>query len=196
MQVRVLLTFVVFGFFTVTFLPKQARAKDETKTVQAKKLFDLAETDYRLSRFEEALDNYKKAYELYPAADFLFNIGQCHRNLKQYEKAIFSFEAYVRDSKSQKARLRVEKLIEELKKIQANQVVASERAPEKDEAPDPLILIPVGKEENSEETGIYSTWWFWTSVIIAGAAVGGGIYLGTQTDPMAEPGSLGGTEWR
>ena len=196
MQTRFLLSLVAFTIFVVLFRPAEVQANDKTKMVQAKEIFEKAETDYRLSRFEEALDNYKKAYELYPAADFLFNIGQCHRNLKQYEKAIFSFEAYVRDSKSAKAKLRVEKLIKELKRAQANQAVNSKPPPQGKQESNPLVLKPGAKEDDSEDLDIYSTWWFWASVVIAGAAVGGGIYWGTQSDPTAEPGSLGRVEWR
>ena len=53
--------------------------------------------DYKLARFEDALQDYSRAYELYPAPALLFNLGQCHRNLKNYERAIFFFEGYLRE---------------------------------------------------------------------------------------------------
>jgi len=38
-----------------------------------------------------ALVDYQAAYDAEPLPAFLFNIGQCHKNLAHYEKAIFFF---------------------------------------------------------------------------------------------------------
>lgn len=76
-------------------------AKDKARPhVQA------ADTSYKLGKFADALAEYNAAYELYPAPAILFNIAQCNRNLKNYEAAIFSFEAYLRaNPKAKNARL-------------------------------------------------------------------------------------------
>jgi len=80
---------------------------------QAKQQVAAADIDYRLARFTEALGEYTKAYELYPVPALLFNIGQCHRNLKDYAKAIFFFEGYLRDAPAAPNRKLVEDLIRE-----------------------------------------------------------------------------------
>ena len=51
---------------------------------------------FALGKFDEALDEYQKAYDAKPLPDFLFNIGQCHRNLGDYEAAIFSFKKFLK----------------------------------------------------------------------------------------------------
>ena len=76
---------------------------------------EAADTDYKLGRFTDALQKYSKAYELFPAAPLLFNIGQCHKNLKEYDKAIFFFEGYLRDDPTASNHELVQDLIRESK---------------------------------------------------------------------------------
>src|SRR4051812_23118772 len=72
-------------------------AHADDRVAQARAQVEAADTDYKLGRFGDALEKYSKAYELYAAAPLLFNIGQCHRNLKNYERAIFFFQGYLRE---------------------------------------------------------------------------------------------------
>lgn len=72
-----------------------------------------ADRQYQLGRFTEALAEYTKAYELYPAPPLLFNIAQCHRGLKNWEGAIFFFDGYLRERPSAENRKVVQDLIEE-----------------------------------------------------------------------------------
>jgi len=53
------------------------------KKTEAKLLFKRAQLAYKLGKFENALGEYSKAYEMLPLPGFLFNIGQCHRQLVQ-----------------------------------------------------------------------------------------------------------------
>lgn len=73
-----------------------ATAKKEVR--EAKALFRKAEKQYRLGRFEAALKSYQAAYELLEHPAFLFNLAQCHRQLGNFERAVFFYEAYIRDS--------------------------------------------------------------------------------------------------
>jgi len=88
----------------------RAEARAQAK-VQVKK----GQLDYKLARFEEALQDYTNAYELLPVPALLFNLGQCHRNLKNYERAIFFFEGFLREQTkiSQDQRVLTEALIAE-----------------------------------------------------------------------------------
>ena len=84
-----------------------------TKRQQAKAAVEKGETAYKLGRFEEALEEYSHAYELFPAPALLFNLGQCHKQLKNYERAIFFFEGYLRDEQRPTNRRLAEDLIAE-----------------------------------------------------------------------------------
>ena len=91
------------------------QAAATTPKAMAKVEFDKAQIQYKLGHFDEALAGYSRAYELFPAPAFLFNIGQCHKNLKNYERAIFFFEGYLRDEKSPARRALAEELLTESK---------------------------------------------------------------------------------
>lgn len=89
--------------------------QDGDRMEQARRMVASADIDYKLGRFTAALDKYTRAYELYPVAPLLFNIGQCHKNLREYAKAIFFFEGYLRDAPRAPNRTLVEDLVREAK---------------------------------------------------------------------------------
>lgn len=80
---------------------------------EAKPHVAIADREFKLGHFKEALAEYGKAYELFPAPALLFNIGQCERYLKDYERAIFSFQSYLREKPDAANRATVEDLIHE-----------------------------------------------------------------------------------
>ena len=80
---------------------------------EAKRLADEATRKYNLGQFQEALDGYSKAYETFPAASLLFNLGQCHRSLGNHERAVFFYEGYLREKPNAPNRDVVEELLTE-----------------------------------------------------------------------------------
>jgi tetratricopeptide (TPR) repeat protein len=88
----------------------QAQQPDDA-TKRAKALFDEAQTHFSLGEFKKALSLYKEAYRVKRLPAFLFNIGQCHRNLKQCDKALFFFKQYLAQATEVPNRADVEKLI-------------------------------------------------------------------------------------
>jgi hypothetical protein len=105
--------------------------------------FDKAQIQYKLGHFDEALAGYSRAYELFPAPAFLFNIGQCHKNLKNYERAIFFFEGYLRDEKSPARRALAEDLLTESRaELEKQQRVSAAASPAA--SPPPVDRGPAG----------------------------------------------------
>ena len=47
----------------------------------AKRHYERGEKLFALGKFSDALDEYQKAFDAKPLPGFLFNIGQCYRNL-------------------------------------------------------------------------------------------------------------------
>src|SRR5438045_183674 len=95
-------------------LPLVARgADDASRRAEAKAEVQRAEVQYKLGRFDEALEGYSRAYELVNAPGLLFDIGQCHRNLKSYERAIFFFGEYLREETRPERRALANQLIAE-----------------------------------------------------------------------------------
>ncbi len=70
-----------------------ALAPPEAK--EAEKLVHASIRDFDLGSFDKALDEAEQAYRLYPLPQILFNIAQCHRALKHWEKAAFFYERYL-----------------------------------------------------------------------------------------------------
>ncbi len=93
-----------------------AYAADPARKKEAKAHFTQGEKLYRLGKFQEALSEYSKAYEILPLPGFLFNIGQCHRMLDDHERAVFFFKGYLREQPKAKNRKQVEALIAECEK--------------------------------------------------------------------------------
>lgn len=90
-----------------------AESRGDSRRQKARTEFDKAQIQYKLGHFEDALEAYSRAYELFPAPAFLFNVGQCHKNLKNHERAIFFFEGYLREETNPTKRALAEELVAE-----------------------------------------------------------------------------------
>ncbi len=69
-------------------------SKDKAK---ARELFKKAETQYRLGNFKEALGGYEAALKAAHHPSIIFNIAQCHRQLKAPEKSLFYYKLFLSD---------------------------------------------------------------------------------------------------
>ncbi len=141
----------------------QADAPDPD-LVRARHLFYEGRKLFDLRRFEQALAKYEAAFEAKPIPEFLFNIGQCHRNLGNYDEAIFSFRRYLQLVPDADRRPQIEKLIAELraKKKQAAEKARSAR----------LLGAQPEQTGHPPSRPIYKKWWFWTGVAVVAVAAG------------------------
>ena len=150
---------------------------------RARMHFQQGKAAFELGNFQEALDQYKTAYRIAPLPGFLFNIGQCHRNLKNYEKAIFAFRSYLRKRPEAPNREAVVLLIKELqRKIEERDrqkvpVYMPDSRPITDNNPPP------------PPTPIYKRWWLWTLVAAAAGGAAVGIYFGARSHEAQIPSS-------
>jgi hypothetical protein len=76
-----------------SFVPA-ARAQTSQKE-KAKQLDREARTDYDLGRWDKAIEVWKRAYEEYPAASALFNIGQAYRQKGDCKNASFFYKRFL-----------------------------------------------------------------------------------------------------
>ncbi len=88
-------SFCFIGVLLVCFCAHLANAQVDKRTRLSKALFKKAEVHYSLGEFEKALSLYRRAFRLKPLPGFLFNIGQCYRNLGKCDKALFFFKQYL-----------------------------------------------------------------------------------------------------
>lgn len=113
---------------------EQALGEDADALERAKASFAKGEEAYKLGRFEDALAAYSDAYEAKPLAAFLFNIGQCHRQLGNHERAIFFYKAFLREKPDTPQREMVESAIDTAEEKYAAQLAEEEKKRAAEEA--------------------------------------------------------------
>jgi hypothetical protein len=185
----------------------------------------LAAQHYKLGRFQDALDQYSKAYELVPAPALLFNIAQCWRNLVNHERAVFFLEGYLRETKpdAKNRALAQELLVEERRLLEQEQAEArrrteteeqqrlegEQRKKARDEEERRLLEARRQREEaearrltaeanqKREEDRLWHKWWFWAAAGSVALVAGGTIwYLSPETHTIPPSGSLGTIDHR
>ena len=167
----------------------------DSKTEDAKALFEQASGAFALGKFADAAQLYERAFELKPDSALLFNAAQAHRFAGNRTRALFLYRNYVRvyglrgapavdDAREQI--LRLEKSIED------EQAAAAAAAPPKPVEPTTartptaaaptLTATPV--EPRPARAPLYKKWWLWT--IVGGVAAGGAVGLAVGlTQPHA-----------
>jgi tetratricopeptide (TPR) repeat protein len=148
------------------------RAPDETAAQQH---FERGERYFAVGRFADAIVEYQLAYDADPLPEFLFDLGQAHRNLRHYDEAIFAFRKYLRLKPDAENRAQVERLIADLE---------TARAAERAIAPTPMTTSPPPPARP-----IYKRWWFWVGVGVVAAATTTAIVLTTQPAAKGVPSS-------
>lgn len=167
----------------LSVLAARVASADESAVRTAKRHFEQGEKLYALTKFREALDEYQKAFDAKPIPDFLFNIGQCYRNLGDYGSAIFSYRKYLTLAPDASNRDQVEQLISDLeaKADQSDTQRDTQRLGlARNRRPEPAPSEP--DVERSPERPVYKKWWFWTGIAVVGVAGGVGVYELTRSN--------------
>src|SRR5215510_7406003 len=76
---------------------------------------------YDLGDFDGAIVKYEEAYRLVSSPDILFNLGQAHRQKKDYDRAVHFFRTYLRNKPNASNKQVVSDLIVELEGLIAAQ---------------------------------------------------------------------------
>src|SRR6185436_1309128 len=69
-----------------------AHAQDKSR---AKESYRQASQHYKLGEYREALAAFKEAFRHVEDPSFLFNIGQCHRQLNEKPEAVRAYRTYL-----------------------------------------------------------------------------------------------------
>jgi tetratricopeptide (TPR) repeat protein len=173
----------------VTSLAAAAAAAPSFAELQAREA-------YAAGRYQDALDLYVKLYadKLHP--NYLRNIGRCYQNLAEPDKAIASFQDYLRKATdlAPAEREEIQGYIREMKQLKQEQQLAAGngRPPRAPPAPRDLVAAappppPPALVETAPPrpvpppTPVYRRWWFWTAVGAAAAAAGTTVFLLTRS---------------
>ena len=91
---RTLVTIITAGLLLAS---PPCLAQNDGSLVRAKQLFEKGETEYRLGEFNKALSSYQSALKQARRSSIIFNIAQCHRQLKHWKKSLFYYNLYLSD---------------------------------------------------------------------------------------------------
>ena len=175
----------------VLALAARVAAADDAVTKAARQHFERGQKLYALTKFREALDEYQQAFDAKPIPDFLFNIGQCYRNLGEYDSAIFSYKKYLATAPDAPNRAQVEQLIDDLqaKKDQEDTRRLGLQPQPPPAAPPPAAPPPAAAPAPPPPANhpFYTRWWFWTGVGVVAAGAGVTTYELTRPKSSGPP---------
>jgi tetratricopeptide (TPR) repeat protein len=119
---------------------------------------------YQLGRYQEAIAEYRRAYELRADPPFLFQIAESYRQLGATEQALFYYDRYLAGAADGSDRDAAEERVSELERLRARPAVAP--------APPGLITAPGTGAGAKPPTPVWRRWWVWTAI---GAALAAGV---------------------
>ena len=192
------LVFLLSILLLMAFQAPARAAEDQGAELRARTYFGTA-------NYKEALEIYARLYAETLHPTYLRNIARCYQNLGEPDKAISSFQEYLRKAKnlSREQRAEVEGYIAEMEQLKRSRAIAAAPAPaapalppitsSPEKSPPPLLDSPavVTKRAPDSEPGpVYTRWWFWATVA-AVAAVGVTSVVLLSADRSPSHGNLG-----
>jgi tetratricopeptide (TPR) repeat protein len=188
-------------FLVLFLLPLPSHAGDDVKA-KTLALYRDATRSYNVGEYREALDLYKQGYKLSGDAAFLFNIGQCHRQLGEASEAAQAYRAFLRSKPDTSNRTEVEQRIQDMEQVA--QQAEARKPPTNIEpprvAPPPaepahVEVAPAVTPVADEPRPWYKRAWVWGVVGGAAAAVALAVVLGvvlggSPSDPVPTVGAI------
>jgi tetratricopeptide (TPR) repeat protein len=167
-----------------------------TEDGSARALFERGEVKFNLGNFEAAAADYQAAYELDHRPALLFNVGQCYRNLENYERARFFYRRFLTLDPQTPNRRETESLIDLMSKRLDEQrakvdLAAGASEPASGGVTPPPFAPTLQRPERQPIDGrgrpMYQRTWFWVGVA---GVVAGGVAAGLLLTRDDQHGSL------
>jgi tetratricopeptide (TPR) repeat protein len=178
-----------------------AKAKSQDPLIaKVRALYDSGTTHYNLAEYKEALADFKEAYRLKSDPAFLFNLGQCHRQLGKPEQAAQMYRAYLRAAPDAPNRKDVEQFIADadaaiaVKAKQAARPLTATQSPQLEAVPQTAMAATPATPPPTEKR---IKPWVWAvasvgAALVIGGAVGLGVGLSQSNSPPTDA-TLGGS---
>jgi tetratricopeptide (TPR) repeat protein len=192
----------ILVFLLASQQPCPVHAASGDPKQEAKSHFRAGQKHYNLNEFPDALMEFKEAYRLHSDPVFLYNIGQCERQLGHLEDAARFYRNYLREYPKAPNRQEVERRIDEIDETLKAQAADARKRDEASVVPPPQAgpPLPVAPIEGrtdltttapapsvSESSPIYTRWWFWTAVAAVAVGATVGIILATSGKDASPP---------
>jgi tetratricopeptide (TPR) repeat protein len=110
--------------------PTIASAQDgaDSMDAEAHALYEAGATAFRGGRYDDALQDFQRAYDLSHRPGLLYNIGQCHDRLRHDVEALAAFEQYVQEMPDAPQRPEIEGRLPALREAAERERAAREAA--------------------------------------------------------------------
>lgn len=137
---------------------------------------------FALGHFENAVSEFRKAYEVEARPDFLLQIGRSYEQLGQVDKALYFFKRYLQTTPPDAAGRKEAEAF-----VIGHEVLAP--APDRAAAPPTTLSTPALA---AAAPTAWNRWWFWPTVGAAAlAALGVGLVLAGGTHEKLPASDLG-----
>jgi tetratricopeptide (TPR) repeat protein len=134
----------------------------------------LGERLFKLGRYDEAVAEYRRAYELRADPRLLYHIAECYRELGAKDQSLFYYERYLAAAPEAPER---DEVLDKITEIEGPRAGLGARPR--------FILVP---DEAAASPPVWRRWWFWTGLAVVVAAGVTAAVLSARPD-TAVPGS-------
>jgi tetratricopeptide (TPR) repeat protein len=135
----------------------------------------LGERLFRLGRYDEAVGEYRRAYELRADPRLLYHIAECYRELGAKDQSLFYYERYLAAAPDAPER---DEVLDKITEIEGPRALASRPR---------LVMVP----DEVAPPPPWRRWWFWTGVVVVVAAGVTAVVLSAHTDTAVPASDLG-----
>lgn len=176
-----------------------AGAEGPDRTEEAKALFNAGRSAFEAGRFGDALNYFEQSYAISKRPGLLYNIGISRDRMRDDERALEAYEAYLAAVPDASNRVEVEtraaairSALAERQKAAPAPVVptpAETAATVEPTQPQTLAAVETTDEPKDSQGSVLERWWFWTAVgaVVAGGVVVGVVAASSGDDEPAEP---------
>jgi tetratricopeptide (TPR) repeat protein len=161
------------------------KTEDGDRTEEAKALFAAGRAAFDAGRLTDALDYFERSYAISKRPGLLYNIGIVRDRLRDDERALEAYDAYLAAVPDAGNRAEVETRASAIRAALAQRkqesgtpvVVATpaEAAATVEPAPPDPLTAGDNDQPTDDSGSVFERWWFWTAV---GAVVAGGVVVG------------------
>jgi tetratricopeptide (TPR) repeat protein len=107
--------------FVIIALSLAAPVHADDELAQARKHYQRGTAHYNLEEYAQSIQEFEEAYRIHPDPAILYNIAQAYRLMKNPERALHFYRAYLRELSRAPNRAEVEQHIAEMERLAAAQ---------------------------------------------------------------------------